>query len=552
MRLGARIVALGLALAPATATAAPRTVAVLYFDNNTQDRSFDVLSKGLADMLVTDLSGVDGLVVVEREKLQALVKEMNIQRSEYFDPKTAQKMGRGLGATHAITGSIAALEPRIRLDVRVIEVATGKVVAGDKVVGDKSKLFELEEALVAKLVRGLRVQGASAKSRVSNLDALLQYSQGLDAVDQGDLKRASSQMAKVTTKSPGFALAKKRYREILQRQMRAEAKREDALEADETELRANMKKFLSGKGDVANYKGLSAAQRFGYRILRAQMILNEIKQKHAKNAKERFYLQLKDPQRAKPLLVDYYETMALLIREVERWRVGQNQGVLRNVPRAVGRHDVARAKRIGIEEPAACFSCPEQLPRQLAMWAVGEHDIRIMPVTVPSLADLDPEYGKKALALLSEEPSDGRATVLLALGRPEEAMANWQALMEKDPGGRAFQYYQEKVKKVLGVSKAQLDVEASIEKCDARAPSTFGLASMEMYDFGGAERVRERVTTWLDKCHPPKSQVTTVFSFLISHALMEEGCGFTKELAALAKKSGADATHWQKLVDECR
>ena len=75
MRRSLPLCLLALCLLRATAFAAdpPPTVAVLYFDNNSPNREYDVLQKGLADMLVTDLSQVESLQVVEREKLQALV-----------------------------------------------------------------------------------------------------------------------------------------------------------------------------------------------------------------------------------------------------------------------------------------------------------------------------------------------------------------------------------------------------------------------------------------------------------------------------------------------
>src|SRR5262245_8149104 len=134
--------------------AAVATVMVLYFENRTNDRQLDVLSKGIADMLVTDLSSVDGLQVVEREKLDALLKEIDLQKTKFFDPATAQKLGKGIGASHAIAGSIAALEPEVRIDVRLIEVATGKVVMGDHVVGKKDQFFALEGELGKKFVVG--------------------------------------------------------------------------------------------------------------------------------------------------------------------------------------------------------------------------------------------------------------------------------------------------------------------------------------------------------------------------------------------------------------
>src|SRR5688572_24780539 len=76
------LVAAALALAGQASAAERVTVAVLYFDNNSADPQYDVLQKGLADMLVTDLSQVESLQVVEREKLQQLVDELKLQRSK--------------------------------------------------------------------------------------------------------------------------------------------------------------------------------------------------------------------------------------------------------------------------------------------------------------------------------------------------------------------------------------------------------------------------------------------------------------------------------------
>src|SRR5262249_5479282 len=151
-----RRIALVLALLAGRAAAAPvPAVAVLYFDNDTGDKSFDPLGKGLADMMVTDLAGVPGIQVVEREKLEALLQELKLQRTRYFDPKTAQKIGRGVGAEYAVTGSFVSIAPDIRIDVRVIRINTGEVVTARKVTGGKDRFFELQQELAAALIEGL-------------------------------------------------------------------------------------------------------------------------------------------------------------------------------------------------------------------------------------------------------------------------------------------------------------------------------------------------------------------------------------------------------------
>ena len=113
--------------APARA-ASPATVTVLYFDNDTGDESLAYLGKGLADMMITDLAAVPAIQVVEREKLEALLTELKLQRTKYFDAKTAQRIGKGVGARFAVAGSFTWLAPEMRIDVRVIEIANGRVV----------------------------------------------------------------------------------------------------------------------------------------------------------------------------------------------------------------------------------------------------------------------------------------------------------------------------------------------------------------------------------------------------------------------------------------
>ena len=75
-----------------------KTVAISYFDNTSGLEEYNPLSKGLADMLITDLSNVKSIQIVEREKLESLLQEIDLGESKFMDPSTAQKLGKGLGA----------------------------------------------------------------------------------------------------------------------------------------------------------------------------------------------------------------------------------------------------------------------------------------------------------------------------------------------------------------------------------------------------------------------------------------------------------------------
>ncbi len=71
--------------------------------------------------------------VVNRERQMELVKELQLRQSDIFDPVTAGKLGRQLGARYFVTGKITCVDERLKnthrvqysLILQVIEVETG-------------------------------------------------------------------------------------------------------------------------------------------------------------------------------------------------------------------------------------------------------------------------------------------------------------------------------------------------------------------------------------------------------------------------------------------
>lgn len=91
--------------------AAPARVAVLPFDNATTDAELEAVRGGLADLVASDLSAADSLVVVERARFADVAKELELQRTKYFDPKQTVRVGQALGATHLESASPGRADP---------------------------------------------------------------------------------------------------------------------------------------------------------------------------------------------------------------------------------------------------------------------------------------------------------------------------------------------------------------------------------------------------------------------------------------------------------
>lgn len=207
--------ALWAAAPPAPAAAPlPVTVAVSYFDNNTGKAEYDPLAKGLADMLITDLGQLRALRVVEREKLNQILAELKLSRSKFIDPKTAQRLGKGLAAKFILSGGYTLAGETIRIDARVFNVETGAVLTSERVEGKKDEFFALEKDIADLLITALELKLASAeKSKLranatQSFDAWSSYAAGLDAQDRGDVAAARAAYAKALAADPNYRAAK--------------------------------------------------------------------------------------------------------------------------------------------------------------------------------------------------------------------------------------------------------------------------------------------------------------------------------------------------------
>jgi TolB-like protein len=227
---------LALLLAPAIAGA--RTIAIAYFDNNTGDATLDPLRKGLADMLITDLASIGSLQIVEREKLNQVLSELKLSKSKFIDPRTAQKLGKGLAAEYIMTGSYVVRGDSMRVDVRVVEVKTGRIAASEKVEGKKEDFFAIEKDLVDILIRTLDLKlstgerGKLRSNATESFDAWQKYSAGLDAKDRGDEAEARRLFQAALDADPSYRAAKtatERLKVIFQRADAAHAAEIDKL-----------------------------------------------------------------------------------------------------------------------------------------------------------------------------------------------------------------------------------------------------------------------------------------------------------------------------------
>lgn len=191
------------------------TIAILYFENKGQRTEYNPLQKGLAEMLITDLSKVKSLKVVERVRLQQLVQEMNLSETDLVDQKTAPRLGKLLGAYRLVKGSFFELTgDKMNIDAFVTRTKTGQLDVTTNITGTINEFFRMEKDLVFKIIDEMQITLTNEEREsilevpTENFFAFLQYSKGLEYEDKGLYTQAFESYSAAAAADPNFTQAK--------------------------------------------------------------------------------------------------------------------------------------------------------------------------------------------------------------------------------------------------------------------------------------------------------------------------------------------------------
>jgi TolB-like protein len=203
----------GGSVAPLAAVQAVPVLAVLDFQNVSDDRDADWLGTGLAETLTADLKKLKLVSVISRERVQEAAR-----RHRFPDAGHSQliELGKELGVRWLVVGSYQRAGWRLRILPRVIEVATGEEAASAKIDGSWEDVFALQDRVVAEVMAGLEVKiDSSAMERIAapetlQLEAYEQYAQGRQEFYQfgkESFERARQHFERAVALDPRYALA---------------------------------------------------------------------------------------------------------------------------------------------------------------------------------------------------------------------------------------------------------------------------------------------------------------------------------------------------------
>ncbi len=149
----------GLVLAGSVSTAQlKKRIAVSRFEDRTGS-GYHSLGDGVADMLATALVKTKKFVVLERQEMEKVMQEQQFSNSGFVTQETASQIGKILGVELLVIGSVSEFgtkesnigggvslfggglttkKARAAVDVRLVNVMTGEIIAAEKAEGEES------------------------------------------------------------------------------------------------------------------------------------------------------------------------------------------------------------------------------------------------------------------------------------------------------------------------------------------------------------------------------------------------------------------------------
>ncbi|GIV19640.1 MAG: hypothetical protein KatS3mg023_1391 [Armatimonadota bacterium] len=160
-----RLWLLGLLLCAGMVHAAGEVIAVSDFAGKPVE-----IGQAIAETLGTDLAKSERITLVERAQLGQALRELRLQSTGLTEPAQARRVGKLVGADAIIVGSFYTHGDQIVINARVVDVRTGKVMAGgaENVRGKINNLHALLGDLANRL--HLRLTGQELASVEPNDD----------------------------------------------------------------------------------------------------------------------------------------------------------------------------------------------------------------------------------------------------------------------------------------------------------------------------------------------------------------------------------------------
>src|SRR4029077_16426646 len=198
----------------AAASSAPagipvKSVAVLPFDNLSDEKENAYFAAGVQDEITTNLARIAELKVISRTSA-------NLYKSG--NPRNSREIGQQLGVAHLLEGSVQRIGNRLRVNAQLIKVPTDTHVWAQTYDRDVADLFAIQSEIARAIADQLHAKISQAEKRAierpptTDLNAFDPYSRaknlhltvGFGTKARGDLLRAVDLLNQAVSRDPSF------------------------------------------------------------------------------------------------------------------------------------------------------------------------------------------------------------------------------------------------------------------------------------------------------------------------------------------------------------
>ncbi len=124
------------------------SIAVLPFNNMSDDPEQEYFSDGMTEDLITDLSKISGLYVIARNSVFTYKGK----------PARVEEVGRNLNVRYVLQGSVRKAGNKVRITAQLIDVTTMRNLWAERYDRDLEDIFSLQDEVTEKIVAALSVK----------------------------------------------------------------------------------------------------------------------------------------------------------------------------------------------------------------------------------------------------------------------------------------------------------------------------------------------------------------------------------------------------------
>jgi TolB-like protein/predicted Zn-dependent protease len=182
------------------------SIAVLPFDNMSDDPKQEYFADGMSDDLITDLSKISGLLVIARNST------FSYKGTAVKIPQIAQE----LGVRYVLEGSVRRAGDKVRINAQLIDSTTGGHLWAERYDGRMDDIFALQDKINRKIISALALKLTASEQKAltdkgtDNLQAYDEFLKGWQSyrlLTKTGFAEAKIHLEKAVELDPEFARA---------------------------------------------------------------------------------------------------------------------------------------------------------------------------------------------------------------------------------------------------------------------------------------------------------------------------------------------------------